>query len=58
VTETIGNRGVEADRALTDFADRLERFFRDNYTALVRRHLRLGSVADVQDAIQEAMLRV
>lgn len=51
-------RGAEAELALIDFADRLEIFFRDNYTALVRRHLRLGSLEDVQDAIQEAMMRI
>jgi RNA polymerase sigma factor (sigma-70 family) len=58
VIETVRNRGAQAELALTDFADRLEKFFRDNYTALVRRHLRLGSDEDVQDAIQEAMLRI
>jgi DNA-directed RNA polymerase specialized sigma24 family protein len=58
VIETVPNRGAQAELALTDFADRLERFFRDKYTALVRQHLRLGSVEDVQDAIQEAMLRI
>ncbi len=42
----------------TDFAERLERFFRANYTMLVRRHLRFGSVPEVQDAIQEAMMRI
>ncbi len=52
------NRGTRVDPGLTEFADRLEQFFRDNYTALVRQHLRLGSVEDVQDAIQEALLRI
>ena len=41
-----------------DFADRLEHFFRANYTVLVRRHLRYGNVTDVQDAIQDAMMRI
>ena len=49
---------ARAEGALTDFADRLERFFRENYTTLVRRHLRFGTVEDVQDALQEVMLRI
>jgi DNA-directed RNA polymerase specialized sigma24 family protein len=44
--------------ALAEFEDRLEDFFRQNHTALVRQHLRLGSVEDVKEALQEAMLRI
>lgn len=52
------NRDAARDAVLSDFADRLERFFRDNYTALVRKHSRLGTVEDVQEAIQDVLLRL
>ena len=41
-----------------DFKDLLERYYRDNYTALVRRFLSWGTVEDVEDAIQEAVERL
>lgn len=52
------NRDAARDAVLSDFADRLERFFRDNYTALVRKHSRRGTVEDVQEAIQDVLLRL
>ncbi|MBR1208891.1 sigma-70 family RNA polymerase sigma factor [Bradyrhizobium sp. AUGA SZCCT0051] len=52
------NRNAAREAALADFADRLERFFRDNYTALVRQHARLGTVEDVQEAIQDVLMRL
>ena len=52
------NRNAAREAALAGFADRLERFFRDNYTALVRRHSRLGTVEDVQEAIQDVLMRL
>lgn len=54
---TVAESGI-ATTEKADFADRLERFFRANYTALVRRHLRYGDVSNVQDAIQDAMMRI
>jgi DNA-directed RNA polymerase specialized sigma24 family protein len=47
-----------AEPGATTFADRLERLFRQNYTQLIRPHLRLGTVEEVQDALQEAMMRL
>jgi DNA-directed RNA polymerase specialized sigma24 family protein len=41
-----------------DFHERLERYYRDNYTTLVRRFLSWGPVEDIEDAIQEAVVRV
>jgi DNA-directed RNA polymerase specialized sigma24 family protein len=49
---------MAAERNAASFADRLERFFRQNYTQLIRAHLRLGTVEEVQDALQEAMMRI
>lgn len=52
------NRDAAREAVLSDFANRLERFFRDNYTALVRKHSRLGTVEDVQEAIQDVLMRL
>lgn len=52
------NHNAAREAVLSDFANRLERFFRDNYTALVRKHSRLGTVEDVQEAIQDVLLRL
>jgi DNA-directed RNA polymerase specialized sigma24 family protein len=41
-----------------DFNERLERYYRDNYTALVRRFHSWGTVEDIEDAVQEAVVRV
>jgi DNA-directed RNA polymerase specialized sigma24 family protein len=41
-----------------DFKERLERYYRENYTTLVRRFLSWGPVEDIEDAIQEAVVRV
>lgn len=53
-----GEAEADLPAAEEDFADRLEGFFRANYAALVRQHLRYGSIAEVQDAIQDAMMRI
>jgi DNA-directed RNA polymerase specialized sigma24 family protein len=49
---------VAAERSSANFADRLEQLFRQKYTQLIRAHLRLGTVEEVQDALQEAMIRI
>ena len=41
-----------------DFKERLGRYYRDNYTALVRRFHSWGPVEDIEDAIQEAVVRL
>jgi len=58
VSSASGPKIQDQRIALAAFAEGLERFFRDNYTALVRQHLRLGTVEDVQDAIQQVFLRL
>jgi len=58
MTRDLSTGSLAAERSGASFADRLERLFRDNYTRLIRGHLRLGTVEEVQDALQEAMMRV
>ena len=48
----------KSEKEVADFGDRLERYFRENYTGLVRQFFSWGSVDEIQDAIQEALVRI
>ena len=59
MSEADRRGGSPPERALVGFAERLERFYRDNYVKLIRKHLHLtGNVEDTQEAVQEVMLRL